>query len=406
MRKMSCIMDNKYDALKNDLLLVVTKIVHNSWCPCCGIYSTSFECSNCLTENRKLKKLFSELDLIINELEPFINDNINEICLILYSLKNYNIESVDKIVKKVNNDDAIFDNVNIILDKIKNNIDLNDSEIYFLSILLKTKVVNDPIINNFIISGCLNKKNKFDKDTVGSTICMFAETMLDARNMNLHCTINKLNNKKGFAQYNYIYIDEKEIENLLEGSMDAFFTLFHEYVHVLQYYRQVVLQSASVEDIKEIKELVIDRHNRKFYDDNVYIFTSEKEANILGNVYLLRYLESINFPTFSLDSIKKIVDKDKRFIDNEYRILGNDVVLIDDEFNRVVDVDDFNNYPQLSYEYKIENSKVVLKTLDEIYSDIEYINSSFEYTPQDKKILMDIYKDIISRYPVKNKRKN
>ena len=65
---MNRIMDNKYDALKNDLLLVVTKIVHNSWCPCCGIYSTSFECSNCLTENRKLKKLFSELDLIINKL--------------------------------------------------------------------------------------------------------------------------------------------------------------------------------------------------------------------------------------------------------------------------------------------------------------------------------------------------
>ena len=41
-------------------------------------------------------------------------------------------------------------------------------------------------------------------------------------------------------------------------------------------------------------------------------------------------------------------------------------VLIDDEFNRVVDVYDFNNYPQLSYEYKIENSKVVLKSLDEI----------------------------------------
>ena len=55
---MNRIMDNKYDVLKNDLLLVVTKIVHNSWCPCCGIYSTSFECSNCLTEKMaELKRL-------------------------------------------------------------------------------------------------------------------------------------------------------------------------------------------------------------------------------------------------------------------------------------------------------------------------------------------------------------
>ena len=121
---------------------------------------------------------------------------------------------------------------------------------------------------------------------------------------------------------------------------------------------------------------------------------------------MLRYLESINFPTFSLDSIKKIVDNDTRFIDNDYRILGNDVVLIDDEFNKVVDVYDFNRFPQLSYEYKIENSKVVLKSLDEIYSDIEYINASLDYTPQDKKILMEVYRDIISRYPMKIKKKN
>ncbi len=399
-------MNNKYDVLKNELLSIVMGIVHNSWCPNCGVYSASFECSNCLYENRKLKKLFSELDLIITKLEPFVNGNINEISLILYSLKDYNVEMVDKINKVVDIENIIFKDVDIIVNKIKNNINLEDSEIEFLSILLKTKVVNDPIINNFIISGCLNKKNIFDKDTVGSTICMFAETMFDAKKMNLHCSINKLNNKKGLAQYNYIYIDDREIDDFLEGSMDAFFTLFHEYVHVLQYYRQLILQSVSVEDIKEIKESIISSHNKKFYDNNIFIYTSEKEANILGNVYLLRYLESINFPTFSLDSIKKIVDNDTRFIDNDYRILGNDVVLIDDEFNKVVDVYDFNRFPQLSYEYKIENSKVVLKSLDEIYSDIEYINASLDYTPQDKKILMEVYRDIISRYPMKTKKKN
>ena len=93
-------------------------------------------------------------------------------------------------------------------------------------------------------------------------------------------------------------------------------------------------------------------------------------------------------------------------MDNDFRIVGEDTILIDDEFNRVVKPNDFNCYPQLGYEYKIENSRVVLKDLEEIYSDIEYVNASTEYSNHDKKILMDIYKDIIHRYPVNHKKKN
>ena len=66
---------------------------------------------------------------------------------------------------------------------------------------------------------------------------------------------------------------------------------------------------------------------------------------------------------------------------------------------------DFNSYPQLAYEYKIDKSRVIQKSLEEIYSDVEYINASNDYSNQEKKLLIDIYKDIISRYPTKKKSK-
>ena len=50
------------------------------------------------------KYSFDAVQTIEQAVGKAISMNINEICLILYSLKNYNIESVDKIVKKVRTD--------------------------------------------------------------------------------------------------------------------------------------------------------------------------------------------------------------------------------------------------------------------------------------------------------------
>lgn len=394
-------METKQTALENKLLKIVTEIVNNSFCLSCKNYSTNIECNNCKEENKKLKVLYTDLELTLLELKflKLENDKIN---LILYALKKYQIKSKLISIKEID----INNFINKIVDKIKKNEDLTEEEKINLSILLKTKVVNNEVINNFVILNCLNKKNYFDIDTISSVICMFAETMYDSKKMNLKCKVESLHNLKGKAEDTFIYLSKTEIERFANGEMDALFTLFHEYIHVLQYYRQIILQSSSVEDIKQIKERIIRQHNPKFYDDNKYVYSLEKEANIEGNTYLVKYLDSIGFPIISFEDIKRIVDNDIRNVDNDFRIVGEDTILIDDEFNRVVKPNDFNCYPQLGYEYKIENSRVVLKDLEEIYSDIEYVNASTEYSNHDKKILMDIYKDIIHRYPVNYKKKN
>lgn len=50
-------MDQKYESLKNKLLLIVNEIVNNSLCPECDNYSQTIECPNCKYENKKLKAL-------------------------------------------------------------------------------------------------------------------------------------------------------------------------------------------------------------------------------------------------------------------------------------------------------------------------------------------------------------
>ena len=398
-------MEKKYEELKNKLLLTINEIVNNSLCPECDYYSTTIECQNCKYENKELKALYASLELTLLELKPYIKTNIKEISLILFALRNYKIKAIEKFNLNYNIENDINSIINIIVNKIKNKKELNQEEIKVLSILLTTKAVNNETINNYIISGCLNKTNVFNEKVIESVICMLAETMFEAKEMYLKCGVKDFKNRRGISIYNHIWLDSKEIRSLMEGKMDAFFTLFHEYIHVCQYYRQIIQQVSTVEDIKQIKEAIITSHDRSFYENNRYVCSYEKEANIEGNAYLIKYLESISFPIISFDEIKMIVNHDIRHIDDDYRIVGDDKVLIDEEFNRIVTPTDFYSYPQLSYEYKIDKSRVVLKSLEEIYSDVEYINASNEYSSQEKKVLMDIYKDIISRYPTKKKSK-
>lgn len=396
-------MEKNYYQLRNELINIVNSIISNSFCQRCDIDSFFIECPNCGYQNKKLEILYSELKGIMLKLKPYFELYKNEISLILYSLKDLTINLLDDF--RFNYENEMLDNLNNILKKIKNKSLLNSDDIIFLSIGLRSRSINNDIINNYVILGCLNKNNIFDKDVVSSVICMFAENMFDAKKMNLRCSVEYLDNSKGRANKNRIRINSSEIDSLVDGKIDVLFTLFHEYVHVLQYYRQVVLQSVSVEDIKQIKENIIAFHNKEYYKKNRFVCSFEKEANILGNAHLLRYFDEIGFPIISFEEIKRIVTNDIRNYDNDYRIVDDDRVLIDDEFMNVVTVNDFNFYPQLSYEYKIYNSKVVLKKIDEIYSDIEFLNSNLNYEHSDKKIIMDIYKDIISRYPLKKRKK-
>ena len=65
-----------------------------------------------------------------------------------------------------------------------------------------------------------------------------------------------------------------------------------------------------------------------------------------------------------------------------------------------------NNSWNIKYEYKIKDSFVVSKNIDEIDNDIEYIKENFYYNIYDKKILIDIYEDIIQRHQFKLKNIN
>lgn len=393
-------MEIKNTALVDRLLKIVIEIVNNSFCRSCKRYSNNIECTNCKEENKNLKKLFVELELILSEIKS-LNQESKTIDLILYSLKNYPINNLLSFIK----DFDINSFINKIVDKIQKNMNFDEEEIINLSILLKTKVINNSVINNFVILNCLYCKNFFDIDTIKSVICMFAETIYDAKKMNLICRVDNKNSHESLNE-NIIYLNHDEIERFMHGEMDVLFSLFHEYVHVEQYYRQVILQSSSVEDIKQIKERIIRKYNPKFFDDNKYVYSIEKEMNINGNMYLLKYLDSINFPMISYEDIKIIIDNDFKNDVANFKIVCEDNIMFDNEFNKVVKASDFNFFPQLKYEYKIKDSFVVSRNIDEIDNDIEYIKENFYYNIYDKKILIDIYEDIIQRHQFKLKNIN
>lgn len=396
-------MEKNYYQLRKKLIGIVREIVSNSFCLNCDSDSVNIECQNCGFCNEKLEKLYYELDNILLDLKKYFEIYKNELSLILFSLRNYNINELNYF--NFNLEEEILNNINLIENKVENNVQLSKDDIEYLSIVFGTQFIYSEVICNYIILGCLNKNNIFDENVISSAICLLAENMFDAKKMNLRCFIDEFDDALGLSRHNIIKINYSEIKDFMEGNIDAFFTLFHEYVHVLQYYRQVVLQQASVDDIKQIKERIILDHNASFYDDNKFLCSFEQEANILGNVYLLKYFDNIGYPIVSIEEIKRVVNTDFRYNANDYIISGDDKIILDDEFLNNVTPKDFDLYPQLSYEYKIYDFKVTSKTLDEIYSDVEYINECSEFDSVDKKILMDIYKDIISRYPVKKKKK-
>lgn len=396
-------MEKNYYQLRKKLIGIVREIVSNSFCLNCDSDSINVECQNCGFCNEKLEKLYYELNSILFDLKKYFEIYKNELSLILFPLRNYNINELNYF--SFNFEEEILNNINLIENKIENNVQLSKGDIEYLSIVFGTQFIYSEVICNYVILECLNKNNIFDENVISSVICLLAENMFDSKKMNLRCLIDEFDDVLGLSRHNIVKINYSEIKDFMEGNIDTFFTLFHEYVHVLQYYRQVVLQQASVDDIKQIKEHIILEHNVSFYDDNKFLCSFEQEANILGNVYLLKYFDNIGYPIVSIEEIKRVVNTDFRYNTNDYIISSDDKILLDDEFLNNVTLKDFDLYPQLSYEYKIYGFKVALKTLDEIYSDVEYINECSEFDSVDKKNLMDIYKDIISRYPVKKKKK-
>lgn len=396
-------MEKNYYQLRKKLIGIVREIVSNSFCLNCDSDSINVECQNCGFCNEKLEKLYYELNSILFDLKKYFEIYKNELSLILFPLRNYNINELNYF--SFNFEEEILNNINLIENKIENNVQLSKGDIEYLSIVFGTQFIYSEVICNYVILECLNKNNIFDENVISSVICLLAENMFDSKKMNLRCLIDEFDDALGLSRHNIVKINYSEIKDFMEGNIDAFFTLFHEYVHVLQYYRQVVLQQASVDDIKQIKEHIILEHNVSFYDNNKFLCSFEQEANILGNVYLLKYFDNIGYPIVSIEEIKRVVNTDFRYNTNDYIISSDDKILLDDEFLNNVTLKDFDLYPQLSYEYKIYGFKVALKTLDEIYSDVEYINECSEFDCVDKKNLMDIYKDIISRYPVKKKKK-
>lgn len=381
-------MKKDYNEFKCELLFVVSNIISNSFCFECGNFIKNAECEKCGYFNKNLSRLYDRLNNLLERIKPYMENNCEEIQFILFALKNYGISKIDDIIK-IDTEDNIYTFVDNILTKINKNNDFNDEEISKLSILLVNKLINLPSINNYIIINCLNKNNRFSIEVINNVICMFGESIYDASKMSIKCFAHDIDNS--FSHNNLIFLSKNTIKTLLDGKIDILYELFHEYVRVMEYYRHMVSLSLTVNDIRQIKESIIYSHNKSFFEKNNLISEIDKEINIMGNAFLIKYLDSINFVTVSFDDIMSSIKEDLEYDLGDNYIVVDDRYVVDNKFIKCVDIEDFNKYPQLSYEYKICDNRVVKKSYNEIYCEYNYIKNL------NNNNLNNIYDDIIER---------
>ena len=94
-------METKQTALENKLLKIVTEIVNNSFCPSCKNHSTNIECNNCKEENRKLKVLYTDLELTLLELKSLKLENDKIFMVHLYVLKNIKMNELKEDIEEI-----------------------------------------------------------------------------------------------------------------------------------------------------------------------------------------------------------------------------------------------------------------------------------------------------------------
>ena len=359
-------------------------------CPSCGGKYEGHTCIYCGFENENLKELEEKLQDLLRNCK-----NIdNSILINLYFIKDLNIPLVNEILNngKVNEYmnnicTAFLEGKSISNDELNVIVDLLDFP--DIDHTLKVKLINE------LMKQLMLKKIELSPEKQKKIIINLAKTYMEYKVSNPKVIYDKLEEKTaGVSLYNYIWLDEKTIEEFIETKnyIALLELVFHECTHTFQKYCLTKKENMSYLLLQEAKEMIISNHSNTYYKDNYRLYTEEVEARIMGMRETINYLSILNLKVSNLSIFQNRLLNEEKNLSNKTRIFEGKESTVDEIFESIeITEEEFTRFPILSVQYKYENGKLMRKTKEELEYEYSKVDSN-------NKQLIFLYETLINEY--------
>lgn len=345
---------------------------------CGGSYDyQTFACCYCGRFNEDLKRSYEVVLSII----PLLNkDNIDkELTLYLYKLTS----SSDIFNNALGQFDLTKEAKNIIKELESTN-EYNGLDVKLLDCIFSNDnfIDIDNVLRDVILRNVILRKNTLSKELIEKVVNHLV--LADTRKINKDSKFyvqNLRENEEGVAFHYYVYLNREVMDDFYDkGNVMIFYVLPHEMQHTYRSYLESKGEITSIYDLLALKEHLLRKYNKNiYYNDKNYVKNlHEIEANIFSYQAGTNYLKSLGFKVDGADALKlsNLITNDLTSLEDPLREIDGNLVNINELFATYIKdkPDLFHKYPQLRYEFKEDNGRVIYKSYEELLDEYNFNN--------------------------------
>ena len=364
---------------KESLINNINTFCKNINCSNCGgsyDYQT-FTCCYCGCFNGDLK---SSYELILSIIPLLNKDNIDkELALYLYKLTN----SSDIFNKTLEQLDLTKETKNIIKE-LESTDEYNDLDVKLLECIFSNDnfIGIDNVLRDVILRNVILRKNTLSKELIEKVVNHLVLAYIRKINKDSKFYVQNLReNEEGVAFHYYVYLNKEVMDEFYDkGSIAIFYVLPHEMQHTYRSYLESEGKFTSIYDLLALKEHLLRKYNKDiYYNDKNYVKNlHEIEANIFSYQAGTNYLKSLGFKVDDVDALKlsNLIVNDLTRLEDPLREIEGNLVNINELFATYIEdkPDLFHKYPQLRYEFKEDNGRVIYKSYEELIDEYNFNN--------------------------------
>lgn len=378
---------------------------HNKCSHCTGTF-LNVSCKYCGSIDPVLDslitKLNSELSKLENELRPYKNNNLelNKLFNLFMLLYDREIPMLDMLVDDFKYKEVYYGFYQKSLDKIKNGIEFSEIEMDAIECMINSNNQEVELLNyyNYFIRNTFLRTQNISYGTFKEMIKQYMEMMIKQVYPNGKCIVDdKLDEEiSGNTFHGIVTLSELDIKYFYEGmSFFLLMTMTHELQHTYQY-KEIHCDEYFITPflMDQIKEFVMFDYNIDYYNQNHDSISFEKEAEIIGIGDAIQF---INFLGIELPSLEYFIQRKAELEEKLYdrrRVLNGVETTLDAEFAKVIVMhpEALRKYEKLNLLYKVEDNKVVEKTVDELVEDFNKMMENQSISDEYRKLYIEFYR--------------
>lgn len=387
---------------KNKLINSINVFCKNINCSNCGgTYNyQNFKCEYCSSFNSELKESYKILISIISNLKK--DDLDKEVSLYLY-----------KLAKSSNDFEYLFESFDLskrtedIIKNLEGVDEYSREDVKLLECIFNSDAFLDidNVLRDIILRNVILRKNKLSKDLIEKVLSHLVLTETRKISKDSKFYISDLGDEiNGTALYYYVHLDRDVMDAFYDnGNILVFYVLPHEIRHTYRTYFESQGMVTSIFDILALKEKLLRQYNQDIYFNNKNYVKSfrEIESNVFSYYSGTKYLRSLGFEIdekLALE-LSSLVNNDLTNLTDPLREIDGQIININELFSEFIKNQQqlFYKYPQLHYEFKEEDEKIVYKNLEELLDEF-----AFNKDKNLDEVYLKLIGNAIKREEVKN----